>query len=167
MPLSFPHAKTTTPSHLPRDLFCRKYFACEVYCTKTSIGSVRMMDTWLTIQWSLKTWMSWLHWWCSPSPDLPPLPPDAPGCTLLPSYNPEKCKSTTKVQTLGELRMRDTANWWAGLLICVYSWSPAGSSWRVWHGLATAVDSMQESIHAVSCDFLCLQDTQRERTRSR
>ena len=33
--------------------------------------------------------------------------------------------------------MRDTANWWAGLLVCVYSWSPAaGSSRRVWHGLA-------------------------------
>ena len=27
-----------------------------------------------------------------------------------------KMKST-KVQTLGELRMRDTANWWAGLLV--------------------------------------------------
>ena len=33
-----------------------------------------------------------------------------------------KMKST-EVQTLGELRMRDTANWWAGLLVCVYSWS--------------------------------------------
>ena len=26
-----------------------------------------------------------------------------------------------KVQTLGELRMRDTANWWAGLVICMRS----------------------------------------------
>ena len=60
------------------------------------------------------------------------------------------------------LRMRDTANWWAGLLACVYSWSPAISSWRVWHGLATAVDNMGESIHNLRCDFLCLQDTERE-----
>ena len=55
-------------------------------------------------------------------------------------------RKSTKVQTLGELRMRDTANWWAGLLICVYSWSPASSPRRVWHGLATVVDSMRESI---------------------
>ena len=31
---------------------------------------------------------------------------------------------STKVQTLGELCMRDTANWWAGLLVCVYSCLP-------------------------------------------
>ena len=28
---------------------------------------------------------------------------------------------TTKVQTLGELRMRDTANWWAGLFVLAVS----------------------------------------------
>ena len=68
-----------------------------------------------------------------------------------------KMKST-KVQTLGELRMRGTANWWAGLfVVCVYSWS----SWRrVWHGLATVVDSMRESINARRCDFLCLRGTE-------
>ena len=50
---------------------------------------------------------------------------------------------STKVQTLGELRMHYTANWWAGLLVVfVYSWSPASSAWRVWHGLATVVDSI-------------------------
>ena len=31
----------------------------------------------------------------------------------------------------------------------------------------TVVDSMRESIHALRCDFLCLQDTQSERTRWR
>ena len=62
-----------------------------------------------------------------------------------------------KCKTLG--RMRDTANWWAGLFVCVYSWSPASSSRRLWQGLATAVDSMRESIHAIRCDFLCLQGT--------
>ena len=31
--------------------------------------------------------------------------------------------------------------------------------WRVWHGLATVVDSVRESIHVLRCDFLCLQDT--------
>ena len=49
----------------------------------------------------------------------------------------------------------------------LYSWYPASSSRRVWHGLATVVDSMRESIHAFRCDFLCLQDTQSERTRWR
>ena len=48
-------------------------------------------------------------------------------------------------QTLAELRMRDTANCWAGL---------AASS--ALHGLSTVVDSMRESIHAVRCDFLSL-----------
>ena len=34
------------------------------------------------------------------------------------------CQMTsTEVQTVGELRMRDTTNWWAGLLLCIYSWS--------------------------------------------
>ena len=52
--------------------------------------------------------------------------------------------------TIGELRMRDTANWWAGLSI------PAR---RVWHGLVIVVDSMYESIHArpfvvTSCAWL-------------
>ena len=70
----------------------------------------------------------------------------------------------TRVQTLGELRMRHTANWWAGLSVCV---SPASSSRRVWHGLATVVDSVRESIHALRCDLLCLQDTQSERTWSK
>ena len=32
-----------------------------------------------------------------------------------------------------------TANCWAGLLACVYSWFPAGSPWRVW--LQYIVDS--------------------------
>ena len=38
----------------------------------------------------------------------------------------------TEVQTLGELHMHNTPNWWDGLLVCVYSWSPA----RVAHGEA-------------------------------
>ena len=38
----------------------------------------------------------------------------------------------------------------------------ASSSRRVWHGLATQVDSMQESLHALKCDFLTLQGTQSE-----
>ncbi|CAI8041673.1 hypothetical protein GBAR_LOCUS23141, partial [Geodia barretti] len=50
--------------------------------------------------------------------------------------------------------------------LCLYSWYPASSSRRVWHGLATVVNSMRESIHALRCDLLCLQDTQSERTRS-
>ena len=54
-----------------------------------------------------------------------------------------------------------------GLLVCVYPWSPASSSRRVWHGLATVVDSMRESIHALRCDFLCLWGTQIKRIRSR
>ena len=58
---------------------------------------------------------------------------------------------------VGELRMPHTANWWAGLSVCV---SPATSLQRVWHGLAAVVDSKRESIHALRCDFLCLQDTQ-------
>ena len=69
---------------------------------------------------------------------------------------------STKVKTLGELRMRGTANgWmgWAGLL----AQSPA----RVWHGLATVVDSMRESMHALRCGFLFLQSTQSKRIRSR
>ena len=48
---------------------------------------------------------------------------------------------------------------WAGFLY-LYSWYPASSSRTVWHGLATVVNSMRESIHAIRCDFLCLQDTQ-------
>ena len=80
-------------------------------------------------------------------------------CLTSITKKPKEMKST-KVQTLGELRMRGTANWWAGLLVCVYSWSPASSSQRVWHGLATVVDSMRESIHALRCGFLCLQGTQ-------
>ena len=52
---------------------------------------------------------------------------------------------STKVQTLGEMRMRGTANWWVWLL-CVYSRSLAGSSRRVWHGLATVVDSKREGV---------------------
>ena len=28
--------------------------------------------------------------------------------------------NSTEVQTLDELRMRDTANWWAGLLVCTH-----------------------------------------------
>ena len=71
----------------------------------------------------------------------------------------------TEAQTLGALRIRGTANWWAGLWIC--SWSPASSSYRVWHGLATVVDSRCESIHALRCDFLNVQGSQSERIRSR
>ena len=65
----------------------------------------------------------------------------------------------TEVQTLGELRMRGTANWWAGLLsMRLLVVSPASSSQRVLHGLATALDRMRESIHALRCVFLCLQE---------
>ena len=31
--------------------------------------------------------------------------------------------------------------------------------------IRTVVDSMRESIHTLRCDFLCLEDTQSERTR--
>ena len=71
----------------------------------------------------------------------------------------------TEVQTPGELRMRNTANWGAGLFVCVNSWSPASSSRRVRHWLVTVVDSMRESIHTICCDFLSPQGTQ-ERARS-
>ena len=69
----------------------------------------------------------------------------------------------TKVGTLGEMCMRGTANWWAGL----FTRDLLLSSWRVWHWLATVEDSMRESIHALRCDFLCLQGTQSKRTRWR
>ena len=36
-----------------------------------------------------------------------------------------------KVQNLGELCMRGTANRWAELLVCVYLWSPTSSMRRV------------------------------------
>ena len=37
---------------------------------------------------------------------------------------------------------------------------PLYTSWRrVWHGLATLVDCMRESIHVLRCNFLCLQGT--------
>ena len=45
-----------------------------------------------------------------------------------------------------------------GARLCSYSWSPASSSRRVWHGLPTLVDCMRESIHALCSNFLCLQD---------
>ena len=51
--------------------------------------------------------------------------------------------SVIKEQTVVELHMRHTANWWAGLSVCV---SPAR---RVRHGLTTVVDSMWESLHAL------------------
>ena len=73
------------------------------------------------------------------------------------------------MQTLDELRMRGTANGLAGLgwAIGVYSWYPASSSRRVWHGLATVVQCMWESIHTLCCGFLCLQVTQSKRIRLR
>ena len=54
------------------------------------------------------------------------------------------------MQTLGELRMRDTANCWAGLFVCVYSRSlplvaRGESDWASF----TVVDSMRNSIHAI------------------
>ncbi|CAI8049976.1 hypothetical protein GBAR_LOCUS27498, partial [Geodia barretti] len=49
--------------------------------------------------------------------------------------------------------------------LCLYSWYPTSSSRRVWHGLATVVNSMPFVV--TCCDLLCLQDTQSERTRSR
>ena len=68
---------------------------------------------------------------------------------------------STEVQTLGELRMRHTAKLMglSCISVCV---SPASGSRRVWHGLATVVDSVRETIHAL----LCLQNTER-RTWSR
>ena len=52
--------------------------------------------------------------------------------TLVIKYHMENyVMKSTKVQTLSELRMRGTANGWAGLLVCVYSWFPASSSQRV------------------------------------
>ena len=78
----------------------------------------------------------------------------------MPSYNEMKCKPSANCACAVSLI--------DGLgFICLYSWYPASSSRRVWHGLATVVDSMRESIHALRCDFLCLQDTQSERTRWR
>ena len=41
-------------------------------------------------------------------------------------------KSTIKCKTLGELRMRNSLPLIVGLLVCVYSWFPAGSPRRVW-----------------------------------
>ena len=78
---------------------------------------------------------------------------NSPGCCSYDSIT--KQMKSTEVQTLGELRMRGTANWWAGLAFpCGL---PLYSSLRtVWHGLATVVDSMRESVHALRCDFLCL-----------
>ena len=64
---------------------------------------------------------------------------------------------STKVQTLGELRMRGTANGWAGLLAFI----------RGLPLVATVVDSMRESIHTLRCGFLCLQGTQSKQIRSR
>ena len=62
------------------------------------------------------------------------------------------------MQTLGELRIVcGTTNWWAGLWVCIYSR-------RVLHGVATVVDSIRVSIHALRCEFLCLESKQ---TRSR
>ena len=43
-------------------------------------------------------------------------------------YNIVAKEDHEKVQTLGELRMRDTANWWSGLFLCVYPRFPASSS---------------------------------------
>ena len=37
-----------------------------------------------------------------------------------------------------------------------YAFTHASSSRRVWHGLATAVDSIRNAIHALRCGFLCL-----------
>ena len=87
--------------------------------------------------------------------------PPLPFCMVVFLLLMKRMKSI-KVQTFGELRMRGTE-----LLVYVYSWSPASSSQRVWHGLAAVVDSMRESIHALCCDFLYLQDTQSKRTGSR
>ena len=42
----------------------------------------------------------------------------------------------------------------------VYSWSSASSSRRVWQRLATVVESMRESIHVLSWDYLSLQGMQ-------
>ena len=65
---------------------------------------------------------------------------------------------STKVQTLGELRMRIDG---LGYLYAFTRGPPlVASSRRVWHGLVTVVDSMQESIHAIRCDFLSPQGTQ-------
>ena len=65
----------------------------------------------------------------------------------------------SEVQTLGELRMHDT-NWWAGLLVvCVYLWSPASSTRRVWHGLATVVDTQHAGVE--TCRSLWLPGPQR------
>ena len=50
-------------------------------------------------------------------------------------------KNENEVQIFGERRMRSTANWSAWLLVCGLH---ASSSRNVWHGLATAEDSMRE-----------------------
>ena len=52
-----------------------------------------------------------------------------------------------------------------GWAISDYLSSPTSISRREGHGLGTVVDGMRESIHALRCDFLYVQDTQSERTR--
>ena len=57
-------------------------------------------------------------------------------------------------------KCKSWANCACAILGYLYSWSPANSSWRVWHRLVTVVDSMRELIHAIRCDFLSPQGTQ-------
>ena len=72
------------------------------------------------------------------------------------SLSPISMKSTT-VQTLSVMCMHGTTNWWVGPRVCIYSHGLHASSWRrVWHGLATQLDSVRESKHALSCDLLSL-----------
>ena len=89
---------------------------------------------------------------CLPAELLSALPKN-----IVVSLSPISMKST-KVHILGEMCMHGTANWWVGPRACVYSRGLHASSWRrVWHGLATQVDSVRESTLALSCDFLSLQ----------
>ena len=89
---------------------------------------------------------------CLPAELLSALPKN-----IVVSLSPISMKST-KVHILGEMCMHGTANWWVGPRACIYSRGLHASSWRrVWHGLATQVDSVRESTLALSCDFLSLQ----------
>jgi hypothetical protein len=55
------------------------------------------------------------------------------------------------VQTPGELRMRGTANWWAGLLVCVYSLSLGGKT----HWIYPPLPLIIWNLHFIKGPNLC------------
>ena len=64
---------------------------------------------------------------------------------------------------VAEMRLRSTANWWAGLVIT--RGLPLVDRKSLTRA-DTAVDSMRESMQVLCCEFLCFQDTPSERARS-